>query len=183
MGGHAGGLTLGGHAGGHAHAAHMLCTCSAHAMPSQPANQPASRPAAHDPAHGLRTACARTSSIERFLRLKTLLPRTTPRTRVTEKFINQGLGLIIIIRVRVARNGLLNPCARLLVGLAHPKVSFFFLSFLRRVLAPPQGKFALEQLGGGARAWARSGLKVGLVGLRWAWWAFGGLLVGLVGLW
>ena len=40
--------------------------------------------------------------------------------------------------------------------------------------------------GGGARAWARSGLKVGLVGFWWAfggllvgfWWAFGGLVVG-----
>ena len=48
------------------------------------------------------------------------------------------------------------------------------------MLAPPQGKFALEQLGGGARAWARSGLKVGLVGL---WWARSELLVGLVGFW
>ena len=89
-----------------------------------------------------------------------------------------------------ARNGLLNPCARLLVGLAHPKVSFFLSSsffFLScgRVLAPPQGKFALEPLweggGGGGPGlgseWAQGGLGGLAVGLQWTCDGLGGLLV------
>ena len=74
---------------------------------------------------------------------------------------------------------------RLLVGLALPKVSFCLLSSssLRRVLAPPQGKFALERLLGGGTGlgseWAQGGLGGLAMDSRWAWWAFGGLLVGI----
>ena len=100
-----------------------------------------------------------------------------------------------------ARNGLLNPCARLLVGLAHPKVSFFLLSFFLRTGARTSareicrgatlGGGPVTGLGVGSRWawWACGGLVVGLrwacgglggllVGFWWAWWAFGGLLVG-----
>ena len=91
--------------------------------------------------------------------------------------------------MRSARNGLLNPCARLLVGLAHLKVSsFFFLSFrlssfLRRGARASAREICLgATLGGGpglGSEWAQGGLGGLAVGLQWACGGLGGLLVGL----
>ena len=86
--------------------------------------------------------------------------------------------------MRSARNGLLNPCARLLVGLAHLKVSSFFFLFLRRGARASAREICLgATLGGGpglGSEWAQGGLGGLAVGL---WWACGGLAVGLVGFW
>ena len=102
-----------------------------------------------------------------------------------------------------ARNGLLNPCARLLVGLARTKVSSFFLSsffllsffFLRTGARSSAREIYLgATLGGGpglGSEWAQGGLGGLAVGLQWAcsglavglvgfWWAFGVLLVGFL---
>ena len=76
-------------------------------------------------------------------------------------------------------NGLLNPCARLLVGLVGKKVSSFFLSFF---LAFFLSSFLRTQSGGFTEEfplweWEGGGPGLGLG------WACGGLLVGLVGFW
>ena len=79
-------------------------------------------------------------------------------------------------------SGLLNPCARLLVGLAHPKVS----SFLRTGVCSSAREIGLGTTFGGGPGlgseWAQGGLGglgVGLDGLwagfSWSWWASGEL--------
>ena len=67
-------------------------------------------------------------------------------------------------------------------GPDEPK-SFFLSFFLSCGLnaEPSKGIFPYNVFGG-ARGWARSGLKVGLVGLRWACGGLGELLGGLGGL-